>query len=126
MIENNFYKWVIWCKISVKQNYEGEDANCQTLIWAFDLKFGRREIILSSKTFWKPKLSCFWIGEKFKTKKIRALLVWLIAYNTLSHSRECHTDFSHYQTIFVLFQIFLRCKPKFYHLHQTKSIALDV
>ena len=94
MIENNFYKWVIWCKISVKQNYEGEDANCQTLIWAFDLKFGRREIILSSKTFWKPKLSCFWIGEKFKTKKIRALLVWLIAYNTLSPRKECHTDFS--------------------------------
>ena len=110
-----------WCKIFLQQNYEGEDANCQTLIWAFDLKFGRREIILSSKTFWKPKLSCFWIGEKFKTKKIRALLVWLIAYNTLSHRL-----LSYDQTIFVLFQIFLRCKPKFYHLHQTKSIALDV
>ena len=36
--------------ILLKQNYEGEDANCQTLIWAFDLKFGRKGIILSTKT----------------------------------------------------------------------------
>ena len=36
-----FWILLIWCKILLKQNYEGEDANCQTLIWAFDLKFSR-------------------------------------------------------------------------------------
>ena len=50
-----------WCKIFLQQNYEGEDANCQTLIWAFDLKFTREGNYLKQqnkkKTLWKQNLT---------------------------------------------------------------------
>ena len=68
----------------MEQNYEGEDANCQTLIWAFDLKFGREGNYFKQQNILKAQVKLFWIERKFKTKKIRVLLVWLIAQNAFS------------------------------------------